>query len=382
MLDFSLTDEQVTLQETVRTFAENELNDGIIARDESHEFSRDNWKKCAEIGLTGLTIDPAWGGQGADPVTAAIAFEALGYGCRDNGLVFSIGAHLWSAATPIDRFGTDEQKAKWLPGMCDGNIIGVQGMTEPDSGSDAYAMATRAEADDEGWVLNGSKTYITNAPIADVFVVFAVTDPANGWAGLSAFLVPRDAPGLTVGQPFSKMGLHTSPMSELVFDNCRLPEDAVLGKAGIGMIVFNHSIEWERAMVLAPAVGTMRRQVDESVAYARQREQFGQSIGKYQAVSHRIVDMLVRAEAAQCLLYRMAWLRSQGKKATTESSMVKLFVSESWVQSSLDEIQLHGALGYMTETGVERNLRDAIGSRIYSGTSEIQKNIIASRLKL
>ena len=378
MLDFSLTDEQQALQETVTAFAQRELQPNGNAS----ELSRERWVKCAELGLAGFTIDPAWGGQGADPVTAAIAFEALGYGCPDNGLLFSLGAHLWSAATPIDRFGTDAQKDQWLRSLCDGSVIGVQAMTEPDSGSDAYAMSTTATQSGNAWVLNGSKTYITNAPVAGVFVVFAVTDPSAGWAGLSAFLVAPDNPGLTVGAPFEKMGLHSSPMSEISFADCTVGHDALLGKPGMGMSIFNHSIEWERAMILAPAVGTMRRQLEESIAYTKQRKQFGQRISKFQAVSHRVVDMAVRVETAQLMLYRMAWLRSQGEKASKESSIVKLVVSESWVESSLDQIQLHGALGYMAETGVEQNLRDAIGSRIYSGTSEIQKNIIARALRL
>lgn len=378
MIDFSLSAEQHALQDAVTSFAQGLNNDGYSPP----AFSTSSWQRCADIGLAGLTIDPEWGGQGASPIDAAIAFEAFGYGCRDNGLAFSLGAHLWSAATPIDRFGTEEQKQRWLRGLCDGSIIGVQAMTEPDTGSDAYAMTTSATQRGDSWILRGSKTYITNAPVAGVFVVFARTDPAASWAGLSAFLVPPDTPGLTVAPAFNKMGLESSPMSELSFDDCELGPDALIGQAGMGMSIFNHSIEWERAMILAPSVGAMRRQLEETIAFAKEREQFGEKIAKFQAVSHRIVDMAVRVEAAQGLLYRMAWLRSQGKKASKESSMLKLFVSESWVQTSLDQIQLHGALGYMAETGVEQNLRDAIASRIYSGTSEIQKNIIARALRL
>lgn len=376
------TPEQQTYCETIREFAGDELNENLVERDEAREFSRDLWQRCADVGLTGLTIDEKWGGQGADALTAALAMEALGYGCRDNGLIFSLNAHLWSAATPIARFGTDEQKQRWLRGLCDGSLIGVQGMTEPESGSDAFALETTATKDGDGWILNGTKTFITNAPIADLFVIFASTDPSKGWAGLVAFIVERSTPGLSIGPPVRKMGLHTSPMAELHFDECRVGGDQVLGKVGNGMMIFNHSMDWERSMILAPAVGTMQRQVDESVNYARTRQQFGQPISQFQAVSHRIVDMAVRTRAARNLLYEMAWMKQQGRPTPIESSMVKLFVSEAWTASSLDYIEVHGALGYMADSGIERDLRDAIGSRIYSGTSDIQRNLIARQLGL
>jgi hypothetical protein len=381
-MDFDLTEEQERFRESVIAFAERELNEGLAERDRDHEFPSENWKKAAAFGITGLPISPDYGGQGADPLTTVIGLEALGYGCRDNGLIFSINAHLWSAATPLDRFGTDDQKQRWLQGMCDGSIIGVQGMTEPDAGSDAFALATTAEPRGDGFVLNGSKLYITNAPVADVFVVFATTDKSKGWAGLSAFLVEREAEGLTVGEPFEKMGLHTSPMSELHFDDCQVGSDNVLGKPGAGMMVFNHSMDWERSCILAAAVGTMQRQLEQSIDYARQREQFGQSIGKFQSVSNRIVDMATRVETGRLLLQKMAWLKTQGRQTQILGPMVKLFLSESWVESSLDQLQIHGGYGYMTEAGLERDLRDALASRIYSGTSDIQRNLIARHLKL
>lgn len=381
-MDFDFTDEQRQFWDSVVAFAEKELNDEVVQRDREHQFSLELWQRCARFGLTGLTAPPEYGGQGADPLSAVIALEALGYACRDNGLIFSLNAHLWSAVTPIARFGTEAQRARWLPGLCDGSFIGVQGMTEPESGSDAFSLTTRAARDNSHYVLSGAKTYITNAPVADVFIVFATIDPAKGWAGLCAFLVERGTPGLTIGKPFDKMGLRTSPMSELHFDDCAVPAENMLGKPGIGMSVFNHSIDWERSCILASAVGTMRRQVEQCVAYARSRRQFGHHIGQFQAVSHRIVDMRTRVDAARLLVYRLAWMKSQGRPAAIESAIVKVFVSESWVQSSLDQIQLHGAYGYMTESGLERDLRDAVASRIYSGTSEIQRNLVAHHLGL
>jgi alkylation response protein AidB-like acyl-CoA dehydrogenase len=381
-LDFLWSDEQLAYRASVVEFAKNELNDDVVERDAQGEFPSEAWKKCATIGIQGLPFPEKYGGQGADALTTMLAMEALGYGCRDNGLIFSINAHIWSGAMPIDRFGTDAQKERYLPGLCDGSLISVQGMTEPDSGSDAYSLATTAQRDGDTFVLNGSKTYITNAPVADVFVVFASVDRSKGWAGLCAFIVERDAPGLEIGPNFKKMGLRTSPMSELVMSDCVVPAENLLGKVGSGMMVFNHSIEWERSCILASAVGTMERQLEDGVEFANARKQFGEPIGKFQAVSHKLVDMRLRLETSRLLLYRLGWMLDQGKPVALDASMVKLHLSESFLQSSLDAVQIHGALGYMTETGVERDVRDAIAGRIYSGTNEIQKNIIARHMGL
>lgn len=383
-MDLSWSDEQVGLRESIIRFAQKELNHDMIARDSESRFTRDLWAKCAAVGLQGMPLPEEYGGQGADPLTTIIALEALGYGCSDNGLIFSINAHMWSAEMPLLRFGTEEQKQSYLPGMCDGSIIGVQGMTEPGSGSDAFGMKTTAESRGDTYVLNGTKTFITNAPVADVFVVFASTNPKAGALGISAFLVDTGTPGLEIGKPFSKMGLRTSPMSELFFDDCVLPAERMLGKPGNGMAIFNHSIDWERGFILASAVGTMQRQLETVIEHAKTREQFGQPIGKFQAVSHRIVDMKMRLEAARSFLYQVGWakLQAEGANTPTESALAKLYISEAWVQSSLDTLQILGGYGYMTETEVERDIRDALASRIYSGTSDIQHNIIAGRLGL
>jgi alkylation response protein AidB-like acyl-CoA dehydrogenase len=382
-VDLSWSDEQLRLRDAVLSFAERELADDVAARDGSETFPHDLWGRCAKFGILGLPVPEEHGGQGADVMTTLLALETLGYGCRDNGLIFSINAHMWSSAMPILRFGTAEQKAAYLPGLCDGSLIGVQGMTEPDTGSDAFALATRADDDGDGFVLNGSKTFITNAPVADIFVVFAATNPALGALGLSAFLVDRATPGLTVGRPLHKMGLRTSPMSELFFDDCRLDRSRLLGRTGNGIAIFNHSIDWERACILAAAVGTMQRQVDESVRYAKERRQFGRPIGDFQAVSNRIADMQVRVDASRMLLYRAGWAKQQGVRAPArESATAKLFISEAWVQTSLDAMYLRGGSGYLVESEVERDVRDALASRIYSGTSDIQRNIISNGLGL
>ena len=381
-MDFSLTEEQIAFKEAVIEFARKEIDPGLEEREEAGTLPRDLWAKCAEFGIQGLPFPEKEGGQGADAVTTMIAMEALGYGCRDNGLFFSLNAHMWSGAMPVHRFGTEEQKEKYLRGLCDGSLVGVQGMTEPGSGSDAYGLATTANLDGDHYVLNGSKTFITNAPIADVFVVFASIDLSKGWAGLTAFLVDRDTPGLEVGNPFQKMGLKTSPMSDLFFDNCHVPAENVLGRPGSGMMVFQNSIEWERSCILASTIGSLERQLDGAIEYGRTRKQFGQSIGKFQAVSHRLVDLKARLEAGRLLLYRLGWKLDRDEATPLDSSLVKLVLSENYVQGSLEALQTYGGYGYLVESGLERDVRDAIASRIYSGTSDIQKNVIARQMGL
>jgi alkylation response protein AidB-like acyl-CoA dehydrogenase len=377
-----LDDEQRSLQRSIVTFAQRELNDDIDRRDHDASFPHEAWLKCARLGLLGLPVPSAYGGVGADATTIAGALEGLGYGCTDNGLIFSLNAQMWACELPIVHFGTEEQKRRYLPRLCDGSLLAAHAMTEPGSGSDAFSLITTATATADGWVLNGSKTFATNAPESDLFVVFASTDRTMGFAGLSAFLVERGAPGLAVGQPFSKMGLRSSHLSEVFFSDCEVPADALLASPGAGMAIFNTSMRWERSLILSAAVGTMRRQLERCVAYARERVQFGQPIGAFQAVSHKLADMKIRLETAHLMLYRMAALLDAGSATDLDAAMTKLHISESFVQSSLDALQVHGGYGYVTESGIERDVRDALAGRIYSGTSEMQRNVIARHLGL
>jgi alkylation response protein AidB-like acyl-CoA dehydrogenase len=308
--------------------------------------------------------------------------EGLGYGSRDNGLIFAMNAQLWSVQMPILTFGSEAQKRKYLPGLCNGDLIGMHGMSEPDSGSDAYSLRTRAERRDGGYVLNGSKMFVTNAPVADLAVIFATVDPAKGMWGITGFLVERGTPGLTVSRDLQKMGLRTAPMGEVILEDCLVPEENRLGAEGIGTRIFNHSMEWERACILGSHVGAMERQLEDCIRYARERYQFGQPIGKFQSVANRIADMKVRLETARLILYRVAWQKKIGEPAPMDAALAKLYISESFVQSGLDAIRIHGGYGYMTEFEVERDLRDAIGGTLYSGTSDIQRNIIARLLGL
>jgi alkylation response protein AidB-like acyl-CoA dehydrogenase len=376
-VDFTWTEEQQTLRNEIAKFARLELNEKLIERDRDSEFSREGWNKCAQMGIQGLPVPQEYGGGGADILTTVCALEALGYGCQDNGLIFSINAHMWTSEIPLMLFGTEEQKKRYLPKLASGQWVGNGAMTEPMSGSDAYSLRTRADRKGDRYVLNGTKTFITNADCAELIIAFANVDPANGPAGVTAFIIERGTSGLTAGKKLSKMGLRTSPMGELSFVDCEIPAENILGKEGSGQAVFTASMEWERICIMAGQVGTMQRLLETCVRYAKQREQFGKSIGKFPAVSNRIAEMDVRLETARLILYKAAWLKKMGKHALREGSIAKLYISETSVQSSLDAIQIHGGYGYMTEYQIERDLRDAIASKIYSGTSEIQKAIIA-----
>lgn len=381
-MDFSWNEEQLTYRNAVIDFAKKELSQGLLEREREGSFSREIWQKCARFGIQGLPFPEQYGGAEADILTTMLTMEGLGYGCRDNGLIFAINAQLWSVQMPIFSFGSDAQKQKYLPGMCSGEIIGAHGMSEPDSGSDAYSLRTRAERRDGGYVLNGTKMFVTNAPVADLAVVFATVDPAKKMWGITAFVVEKGTPGFSVSRHIDKMGLRTAPMGELIFEDCFIPEENRLGPEGAGSRIFNDSMEWERACILGSHIGAMERQLEDAVRYANERSQFGQPIAKFQSVANRIVDMKVRLETARLLLYKVAWLKKMGKSAVMEAALAKLYLSEAFVQSGLDAIRTLGGYGYMTEFEVERDLRDAIGGTLYSGTSDIQRNIIARLLGL
>jgi alkylation response protein AidB-like acyl-CoA dehydrogenase len=381
-MDFGLSDSQRRWHDKAVAFARDELQDDLLDRDERREFWREGWSRCARFGIQGLPVPVEYGGRGEGLPETIAAMEGLGYGCPDNGLVFALNACLWTVMLPLVAFGTDEQKRRYLPGLCQGSLVGANGASEVEAGSDIFAMQARAERVDGGWRLNGRKTWITSGPVADLFVCYATTDPAKGVMGISAFLVPRDAPGFRVVREIPKMGVRTVPMGEVAFEGCRLPADALLGREGRGGQVFNASMEWERGAILASALGVMRRQLERCVEHAKTRHQFGQPIGRFQAVAHRIAEMALRLETCRPLVYKIGWLKAQGRDATAEAAMAKLHVSRCFVENSLDAVQLFGASGYVAETGIERELRDSVGSLIYSGTNDIQKNLIAKSLGL
>jgi alkylation response protein AidB-like acyl-CoA dehydrogenase len=378
----NLTTEQGNLQDAAIAFARESLASDMVARDREEHFDRDAWRRCAEFGVLGMPIPKQYGGLGLGLSDLLAVMEGLGYGTRDQGLLFSLNAHLWTNSIPILVYGTEEQKARYLPPLSDGTLIGANAASEPDAGSDIFGMRTRLTRDGDHYVLNGAKTFVSNAPVADVFVTYATVNPDLGAMGITAVIVDRDTPGLRIGRRLDKMGLRTSPMAEVSFEDCRVPVTQRLGREGRGAAVFECSMEWERGCILANCLGVMRRQLEECVAQARTRRQFGKPIGKFQSVANRVVDMKVRLDTCRPLVYRIGALKDAGKDATLEAAVAKLHVSESYVRSCLDAVQIFGGYGYMTEQQVERDLRDSVGGTLYSGTSEIQRNIIARGLGL
>lgn len=382
-MDFALSAAQQSWHDEAVRFALAELGDEAAAeRDRTGEFWREGWRRCARFGAQALPIPAEFGGKGQDPIATVAAMEGLGYGCPDNGLLFTLNASLWTVSMPILQFGTDEQKRRWLPGLCDGRLIGANAASEPEAGSDIFRMQTRAAKRKDRWVLDGRKIWITGGPIADVLIVFATTAPERGVLGVTAFIVPGDAPGFRVEREIPKLGMRTGPMGELVFEDCELPADALLGREGRGSRIFNAALEWERGAILSPNLGVMRRQIERCIDFARKREQFGRPIGKFQSVSNRIVDMQVRLETSRMLVYKYAWKKTLGQEAAFEASMAKLHVSESFLANSLDAIRVFGAKGYADEGGLERDLRDAVGGPIFSGTNDIQRTILAQQVRL
>jgi len=382
-MDFSLTKEQESRRAQIIGFAQAELNDGIIERDAKHEFRRDLWRRCKDVDLLGLLVPKTFGGGGLDAVSTIMAMEAFGYGCHDAGLVFSVGAHLFSCVLPIWKRGTEDQKRRYLPGLCNGELIGGNATTEADAGSDVFAMSTSARANDATFRISGRKIFVSNGPVADLLVVSAVTDEKKrSFGGISSFIVETAASGVTRSPAHAKMGLRTSPLGDVVFDNCEVALDNRLGQTGAGATIFAEFMAWERIGISAAHLGAMERLLESSVARARARVQFGQPIGKFQAIANAIAEIKLRLEAARLLVYRAAWLLDQNKNVILDAALAKLCVSESFVRTAETALRIFGGSGYMTQTGVERALRDAMASPIYSGTSHIQRNIIARWLGL
>src|SRR3954471_23610565 len=297
-MDFTWTGAQTALHDKMRALS--------IGVDEDAGFSRENWRRCADAGVLALPVPEEYGGLGLDPLTCAYALEGLGHGCADNGLLMSVGAHVWATEVPIWLFGSPEQRERYLPGLCAGRTVGAHAITESEAGSDALAMTSRARRGNGCYVLNGEKRFVTNGPIADVLIVYATVDPALGFTGVTAFLVERDQPGLVIEPDTPKAGLRTAPWARITMTDCEVPFSQRLGAEKQGRFVFSAAMAWERALILAPQLGAMRRLIDSCAEFARRRRQFGQRISGFQAVTHTIVDMRTRLESARLLTYRAA----------------------------------------------------------------------------
>jgi alkylation response protein AidB-like acyl-CoA dehydrogenase len=330
----------------------------------------------------GLSIPEEYGGLGLGCLDTALSLEAFGYGCPDAGLVFACCAHLLACAMPIVEMGSDEQKRRHLPALASGSSIAANAITEEAAGSDVYALQTIAAREDDVYQINGVKSYVTNGPVADLLIVYAVTNPKHGYWGNSVFLVDAKSPGVTVGKPFVKIGLTSSQTSTVYFDKCEVPAEDLLAREGQGSTVFERSMRWERACLFASWLGLMQRQLELCVDYASSRSQFGKTIGTNQGISFRIADMKLRLESARLLLYKACWQLDAGQSSAADIALSKLAVSEGAIQSSLDAIQIHGGFGVMREGGIETMLRDMVPGTIYSGTSEMQRQIIAKELGL
>ncbi|MEA2435282.1 MAG: hypothetical protein QOG54_2739 [Actinomycetota bacterium] len=381
-MDFRFSEDQLAFAKSVRDFAARVVEPGAHERDVESRFDRAVWDALGEFGILGLPIPETYGGSGADIVTTCLALEALAEGGHDAGLGLSVGAHITIGTVPIWLHGTEDQKRRYLPDLCSGKAIGAMAITEPEAGSDAAAIKTRAVRDGEDWVINGSKIFITNGSIADTVIVIAVTDPeAGSGQGVSAFIVETDTPGFSVGRDLDKMGTRSSPLSLLHFDDCRVPADALLGDEGAALwqVAFE-CFDWERCVMIASSVGGMKSTLDAAIEYAKERVAFGKPIAKHQAVAHKIADMKAWYDAAKLVLYRAAWMKQEGLPHQVEASVAKLLVAEAAMRNAIEGTQIFGGYGYIKEYPVERSMRDAKLISIGGGTSEIQKMIIARHL--
>lgn len=375
-MDFSTPSELEQLRERARSFCRMRLASNA-------DDWRERWRRAAEFGFTGLSVPEALGGRDLDASATMMLMAAFGEGCADLGLGFSLAAHLFACAMPIVESGDPHLVASVVPALARGEWIGANAISEEHAGSDVFALRTTARRDGDHYVLDGTKSYVTNATVADVLLVYAVTDRKLGHFGISTFVVDVRSPGVTVGQPFQKVGLQSAPLASVYFEGCRVPSTRRIGAEGQGATIFRRSMAWERACLFGLYLGAMQRQLDACIGHARTRRQGGKAIARHQAVAHRIVDMKVRLESARLLLTRACWaLDEASEDAELWISIAKLVVSEAAVQSGLDAIHVHGGAGCLQEVGIEVALRDAIPSTVFSGTSDIQRNLIAHAIGL
>ncbi len=377
-MDFGYTQEQLAFKEQVLKFARKEITPRCREHDLQSRFDFESFRRLGEFGILGLHFPEELGGAGADVVTTVLAGEALGEAGVDGGLALSYGAHTFLCADTIFQHGTEEQKKKYVPRLASGEWIGCMGLTEPNAGSDVAALRTRAEKRGDRWVLNGSKIFITNGPIADVAVVYTTIDPSQKHAGLTAFIVEKGTPGFSAGPPLHKMGCRTSQTSELFFDDCEIPSENLLGGEGAGFMMAMQTVEWDRSALVAPFVGGMTYAIQKCAEYAKDRRQFGKSIAEFQAVKKKLADMKIFLEAARGLIYRIAWCKDQGRPLNhLEAAVAKLYVGDWSLGPSNDAMAVMGGYGYCHEYDMERGFRDGRLAPLGGGTSEIQKLIIS-----
>jgi alkylation response protein AidB-like acyl-CoA dehydrogenase len=377
-MDFDLSDEQQAIRGIAREFAEAELGEKIAPYDARHEFPHEIVGKLGPLGFMGVLVPEEYGGAGLDYVSYALIVEELNRGDASVGI--TMWAHNSLCANHILSFASSDQRARYLPALASGAVLGAWGLTEPGSGSDAAALQTRAELRDGAWILNGSKAFITNASVSGTTVVMARTDPERKSKGISAFIVEKGTPGFRAGTPYRKLGLHASDTAELIFEDARVPGDNLLGERGQGFVQSMKVLEGGRIAMAAMAVGIAQAAVDQAVKYMKQRSAFGQTLAEFNGLQGMIADLATEVEVARLLTLQAAWLKDAGRPAMHAAAMAKLFASETAMKAASKAVQIHGGAGYITEFPVERIFRDAKLTEIGEGTSEIQRMVIAREI--
>lgn len=380
-MDFGFTPEQESYARTVEKFGREVVYPSVRERDETGRWDWDLWKQAGELGLLGLCIPEEYGGSGADAVTSYLACESFTKGSKDAGLFLSMGAHLFICTVPIWLHASEEQKKKYLPKLCSGEFVGALGATEPNAGSDSAGMQCTARRDGNYYILNGSKMFITNGPIADIVLVMATVDRSKRAQGITAFIVEKGTPGFTVSRELDKMGHRTSPTAELAFEDCRVPVENRVGEEGTGFKATTDAFVWERGVFLAAeSTGLMAAMLEDAIQYAKVRQQFGQPIMEFQLIREKLAHMQVILDASRLLSYRAAWAQDQGMDGKFFAAVAKTYYADKLVECADLALQIFGGYGYMKEYDIERLYRDARLMPIGGGTSEIQKLIVSSRL--
>lgn len=382
-MDFALSPKQIALQEEIRAFAQGFLNENIAERDKAGTFPHELWLACGEKLMQGLAIAQDFGGRGLGPLDTVLAFEAFGYGCQDNGLAFAIGAQLFACNIPIWLHGSTKQKANYLPQLCSGQLIATNAMTEEQGGSAAFDMKSKAEKTNKGYRLSAFKSYCANAPVADLCLVYLPTNPEKGFfGGISAFLLDIKQHNFRLSESIDKLGLRTCSSGKILLDQLEVDASTLLGKEGAGALIFTQSMQWERIGLSALHLGSMKHLLEQAVLHVNGRGPGGIALSKHQAISHRLAEMQVHLEASKLLVYQAAWKLQQKQQVNYHAAISKLFTSEHYKHMCMELLQIYGGIGYDFDHEISRNLRDAAAATIYSGTSEIQKNIIARSLGL
>ncbi|HET7628435.1 MAG TPA: acyl-CoA dehydrogenase family protein [Bacillales bacterium] len=377
-MNFDLTEEQKLILKTIRDFSNEEVAPFAERWDKEKRFPKEVFEKLGELGIMGLPFPEEYGGSGGDTISFAIVVEELSRACGSTGITYS--AHVSLGGAPLHLFGTREQKEKYLVPICKGEALGAFGLTEPNAGSDAGGTRTEAKEDDGDWVINGNKCFITNASYAQVVPMTAITGRTNGEKEITAIIVPTDAKGFEVIDNYEKMGLHASNTTELVLEDVRVPRENVLGERGKGFQQFLITLDGGRIGIGAMAVGIAQAAYDKALSYAKEREQFGRPIAKFQVNQFKLADMAMKLELARTMVYKAAWLKDNGRKFSKEASMCKLYASEICMEICREAVQIHGGYGYMRDYHVERYFRDAKLLEIGEGTSEVQRTVIAREI--